>query len=619
MARVDRLDEEVKQVLRVASVVGRSFLYRVLKAISEAGQTLDHCLTELQQTELIHEKQVLPELEYIFKHALAQEATYESILLKKRRELHARVAQTIESLFTERLEEFYGLLAMHYSKAEVWDKAQEYLLKAGDQAGRMAADAEALSLYEQSIAAYARAFGDQWDPLQRAALERKMGEALLRRGEYALANERFEHALRYLDYRLPRSRGEVRRALLRELMVQIHHRLQRKSSPPLAEEARPGTEDEVNIYSHMGFISAFTDAERFLLLAFRMLNVAEERDYGPGIVIGSCQLGIALDFLPLPKVAALYHRSGTKTAERLGQAYALGAAHFGLQVHEFYTGNLEASLEHGRRVIQIYRQAGDLEEWGFATTFHSGVCIQMCKFDEALAATQETLNVGIDAGFRALCCWSQTSLGILLRRQGKLDEAIASQQKALELARAIPDFVYQVGAGADLAFCYLEQGNWQAALTELELCQQVAREHNVVEPHTRVILSNLWAMLYLYAAEHDDITQRGTWLKKARQACQSAVRTSSVCVPRIPEALRLRGTYEWLHGNPVAAQKWWEKSVSEAGRMGVLYDVGATYTEMGRRLGDRAYLEKAETVFAKIGSDADVMHARRLMIDSATG
>lgn len=616
MARVDRLDEEVKQVLRVASVVGRSFLYRVLKAISEASQRLDHSLDELQQTELIHEKQAMPELEYMFKHALAQEATYESILLQKRRELHARVAQSVESLFSERLEEFYGLLAYHYSKAEVWDKALEYLLKAGDQAGRIAADAEALRLYEQSIAAYAHAFGDKWDPVQRAALERKIGEAYLRRGEYALAVERFEHALNCLDYQMPTSRGAVRRALLHELIIQLRHRLRRKPFQLRAEPVRPGTEDEVHIYSHMGFISAFTDAERFLLLAFRMLNTAELRGYAPGIVIGSCQLGIALDFLPISRLAESYHRYGAQTAEVLGQPYGLGAASFGLQVHEFYGGELEQSLAHGRRTIQIYRQAGDLEEWAFATTFYSGVCMQLCRFEEAEEVIQEALRVGLDAGFRALCCWSQTGLGILLRRQGKLDEAIASQRKALELARAIPDYVYQVGAGADLALCYLQQGNWQAALSELELCQQVAREHNVVEPHTRVILSNYLAMVYLYALEHAEISERESWRKKAKRACQLGVRISSVCKPRVPEALRLQGTYEWLIDKPTSAHRWWQKSLSEAEQMGLLYEVGVTHMEIGMRLHERAHLEKAETIFIEIGSEMDAIKVRGMILAS---
>ena len=158
MARVDRLDEELKQVLRTASVIGRSFLYRVLRAIEQAVHELDRHLDDLQAMELIREKQRIPELEYIFKHALVQESTYESMLLEKRRELHARVAQAIEILFSDRLEEFYSMLAHHYARAEAWEKAQEYLFKAGDQAGKIAADAEALAHYQQAMATYARAW-----------------------------------------------------------------------------------------------------------------------------------------------------------------------------------------------------------------------------------------------------------------------------------------------------------------------------------------------------------------------------------------------------------------------------------------------------------------------------
>ena len=93
MARVDRLDEDLKQVLRLASVIGRSFFYRVLDSIAEAERDLDRSLADLEARELVQEKARDPELEYIFKHALVQEATYESILLQRRRELHRRVAR----------------------------------------------------------------------------------------------------------------------------------------------------------------------------------------------------------------------------------------------------------------------------------------------------------------------------------------------------------------------------------------------------------------------------------------------------------------------------------------------------------------------------------------------
>ncbi|NIP18980.1 MAG: guanylate cyclase, partial [Xanthomonadales bacterium] len=126
IARVDRLAEEVKEVLRTASVVGRSFLYRLLREVMKLDREVDRELATLQEIDLIREKQRQPELEYIFKHALAQEAVYESILLEIRRHLHRSVAETIEALFGERLEEFYGLLAYHYARADAPEQALNY-------------------------------------------------------------------------------------------------------------------------------------------------------------------------------------------------------------------------------------------------------------------------------------------------------------------------------------------------------------------------------------------------------------------------------------------------------------------------------------------------------------
>jgi len=90
---------------------------------------------------------------------------------KKRIELHSKVGQAIEQLFTEGIEEYYGLLAYHYSKAEDWTQAQRYLFKAGDRAGQIAADAEALEHYHNALKAYEQAFGDKWKPIDRASLE----------------------------------------------------------------------------------------------------------------------------------------------------------------------------------------------------------------------------------------------------------------------------------------------------------------------------------------------------------------------------------------------------------------------------------------------------------------
>ncbi|HEX9597588.1 MAG TPA: tetratricopeptide repeat protein, partial [Anaerolineales bacterium] len=526
MARVDRLDEEVKQVLRVAAVIGRSFLYRVLKAIAEAGQRLDDCLAELQQTELIREKRVTPELEYIFKHALAQEATYETILLQKRRELHARVGQAIEALFAERLEEFYGLLAYHYARAETWEKAQDYLLKAGDQAGRMAADAEALNYYEQAMKVYAHAFGDQWDPQKRASLERKIGEAFARRGEYPQALEHFRRAMGYFGYRMPVSRWGVRRALGRELSVHVGHRLRPQAF--LKSVTEPGgqeVEEEAFTCVYTAYINMYTDSERFLLLTLRSLNLSERRGYPFGVVFGSLLLGVILDFSGLFGLARPYHRRAVNVAEKLQQPFALGMSLAGSQVHEMYSGELDRSIELGQRSAQAYLEAARLEDWGIPTSLLAFAFAHRGDFARALALSQELIRFGQDAGARSVWCWGETAQGYILRRQGQLQEAIAHHQKAIELAETIRDHLYRTIAISELGLCYLRWGDYLAALSELETCRRVADEHHVIGYGIVTMLNNL-AETCLFAVENGDTSERAIWLNKAKGACRAALKES---------------------------------------------------------------------------------------------
>src|SRR4030095_10633820 len=144
----------------------------------------------------------------------------------------------------DRLDEFYGLLAYHYDEAEAWERAQGYLLKAGDQAGKVAGDTEALTHYRRAVEAYARAFGDRWDHVQRAtlarqigeALERKIGEAFYGGGQHQQAIEYLHRALELLGAPLPATLGALARALLREVVRQVGHRV----LPPRLWRARSG-------------------------------------------------------------------------------------------------------------------------------------------------------------------------------------------------------------------------------------------------------------------------------------------------------------------------------------------------------------------------------------------
>lgn len=147
LARIDRLQDDVKRTLQLASVIGRSFVYTLLEAISDAERELDWHLAQLERADLVHEKTRLPELEYMFKHSLTQEAAYDSLLHERRREFHRRVGNALERLFAGRTDEFLGLLAYHFDRAGELEKAIDYLIRAGDKTRMADAHEEAIKFY----------------------------------------------------------------------------------------------------------------------------------------------------------------------------------------------------------------------------------------------------------------------------------------------------------------------------------------------------------------------------------------------------------------------------------------------------------------------------------------
>jgi class 3 adenylate cyclase/tetratricopeptide (TPR) repeat protein len=131
--RLDRLERETKRILQEASVIGRAFLYEILKRITELTQDIDSFLSGLEQLDLIRARTLQPDLEYMFKHAMTQEVVYSGLLKKERREIHERIALVMERLFQDRLPEFYETLAFHFSQGRSVIKAVDYLVKSGEK------------------------------------------------------------------------------------------------------------------------------------------------------------------------------------------------------------------------------------------------------------------------------------------------------------------------------------------------------------------------------------------------------------------------------------------------------------------------------------------------------
>lgn len=194
LARIDRLPDGTRRTLQIASVVGRSFLYRLLAAIAEANGDLDAHLARLQSADLVREQARRPELEYRFKHALTQEAAYNSLLFERRREFHRRVGLALEELFDVRREEYLGLLARHFDLAGEREKAVAYLSKAGDKARLSDAHVEAIKYYQRAIALLETDGAGAENDRRAAALWLKLGMVYHTNFEFELAHQANEAA-----------------------------------------------------------------------------------------------------------------------------------------------------------------------------------------------------------------------------------------------------------------------------------------------------------------------------------------------------------------------------------------------------------------------------------------
>ncbi len=131
--RLDRLEKENKRILQEASVIGRTFLYEILIKISTFEECLEKGLNTLQGLDLIRTRVLHPDLEYMFKHPLTQEVAYNGLLKKDRKEIHEQIARVMETLFSDRLSEFYETLAFHFKQGQSLLKAIDYLVRSGEK------------------------------------------------------------------------------------------------------------------------------------------------------------------------------------------------------------------------------------------------------------------------------------------------------------------------------------------------------------------------------------------------------------------------------------------------------------------------------------------------------
>jgi class 3 adenylate cyclase/tetratricopeptide (TPR) repeat protein len=396
---IDRLDEDMKDLLRIASVIGRNFLYRLLEAIGDSSKNLDNNLSILIGENLISQKVEKPELEYYFYHDLIRDAAYDTILLKHREKLHRSVGEAIESIFHDQIERFYGLLSYHFAKASQWNKAQKYLIKAGDQANRIAGDSEALSHYKKAMSAHEQLFGDKIDDFEKAVYQRKLGEIYFRRGEHDKALVSLKQAFKLLGIFYPLSKWQTRISILHQLIVQITKRVFSVFNKKMTKTKLNRHEEEITkIYETMAWIDFFINQERLAFDMISLLNYAEKIGSLSRTIQGYSGIGFLFDTMGFPFIARRYHDLSLKHIEKIEDGLITASVYLLSGYHLNFQGKWKEALVSYEKSAEQFQHIGHLKKWGNAKMMMVFVLNHQGQFARSFELSQEIVQMGIESG-----------------------------------------------------------------------------------------------------------------------------------------------------------------------------------------------------------------------------
>ena len=205
LARLDRLPVTFKSTLQTASVIGRSFLLRLLAFVHDGGENhsakLDDRLKLLEAREFVRSNALhqldQADREYVFQHAVTQEVVYGSMLETRRAQIHRTIAETIESYFGDRSEEFASALALHFRRAGEVRKSAQYYLLAARRASSVFAYEEARNCYVSALEQLDSCSHDERSDDNSGRAEAHVGQAdiLRQQGDHAEARAQYETAL----------------------------------------------------------------------------------------------------------------------------------------------------------------------------------------------------------------------------------------------------------------------------------------------------------------------------------------------------------------------------------------------------------------------------------------
>jgi len=418
-ARIDRLDPDVRTVLRHAAVLGATIDVALLSDLIDGDRPLDAAwLADALAGFLLSEESGRMR----FQHALIRDAAYEGLPYRRRRELHRRVGEMLESRATA-LEDVAEVLSLHFVRARMQDKAWRYSVLAGDRARERFATVAAVEFYERALEA-ARGLGDL--PMdERRRVAEALGDACERAGMY----ERATRAYRLARATLARGSVDDARLCLKEGVLRLRtgryaealrwYRRGLKVDSP-TEAVAP-----IRVELGLGYAGVRYYQGRYrdcIDWCKQMVPVALESDDQAGLAHAYSLLHLAYTHLGSPERVA-YRGLALPLYEKLGDLTRQGHVLNNMGIDSYYDGDWTAAVELYERARRALENAGGFVDAADVVYNIAEIVSDQGRLDEAEKLTNEILETYRSARYPVGEALAIANLGRIASRAGRFTEA----------------------------------------------------------------------------------------------------------------------------------------------------------------------------------------------------
>ena len=644
--RIDSLDPSQQLTLKVASVIGRIFAFRLLEAIHpiEADRSaLPSYMETLTRLSLTLVESETPDLAYIFKHAVTQEVAYNLMLFSQRRQLHQAVAEWIEENYETNIEAYYALLAHHWSQAAETSEAQhneqaslkavEYLDKAGEQAMQNYANQEVIQFLTQALELEKKLSGPEvgqiaWKrQVRRARWHSRIGLAHYGLGSLPTCEQHVREALRLLGYPVPRSRVQFGTSLMAQIVRQVSHRFfPKRHFGVLRGEERDIAIEVSRLYELMGriyFYSQETLPIMYCILSF--VNTAEKA--GPSAELASSYAGVAIlaGFAQLHSLADTYVDRALAIAEEINDPSNLITVSVLTSVYQLTVGKWDEIRTRMEKAKAICEQLGDTRQWGDSAVVLAESALISGDIHYALNMQNILLADARRRHNPLQQCWGLFGVAANNIRLGNEAMAIPMLEEALQILEEIPNLASSINTNGQLALAHLRLGQGEQALAYASRVIDLASDISPTVYSMDIgfaavaeVYFELWERALRDPNRQWDVDRYRLLAEKALKLLRGFRKVFPIGQP---PAYYYQGWYDWLTGRREKAIADWHKGLEAAQKFNMPYEEGLIRVKLGTVLRDNL-LERKERftraiqIFEKMGAIHELRSAKRAEMEA---